>query len=115
MAPILYASCRSTPTASVAAALPASRVKRSRSFTPACRARALRRSFPKPFSLASSAYAARWKAQNRPCRPAAQEARAAASDASPKIGKLRHSMRRVPSSTYLLISSGSVSRANFPQ
>ena len=45
----------------------------------------------------------------------AQAARAAASDSAPKIGKLRHSMRRVPLATYFFTRADSVSRANLPQ
>lgn len=90
-------------------------LKRSRSGTPACPASSTRRASPKPFSLEPSAYAAAWNAANRSCCPAAQAALAAASESAPKMGKLRHSMRRVPSSTYFFISSGSVSRANLPQ
>lgn len=90
-------------------------LKRSRSGTPASRASSVSRSAPKPFSLAPSAYAAAWNCAKRSCCPAAQAALAAASESAPKIGKLRHSMRRVPSSTYFFTSAGSVSRANFPQ
>ncbi len=92
-----------------------SALKRSRSGTPASRASSSSRGSAKPFSLEPSAYAAEWKAAKRSCCPAAQAARAAASDSAPKMGKLRHSMRRVPLSTYFFTSSGSVSRANFPQ
>lgn len=115
VAPIPYPCSWSLLTAAAAAVPSVSRRKRSRSGTPARWARAFSRSLPNPFSLAPSAYAARWNSQKRFCCPAAQEARAAASDSAPKIGKLRHSMRRVPASTYFFTRAGSVSRANFAQ
>ena len=115
LAPRPYASSWSFFTAAFAASLSRSAANRAASGTPASPASSLSRSAPNPFSLAPCAYAAAWNCQNLPCRPAAHAPRAAASDSAPKIGKLRHSMRRVPSSTYFFTRAGSVSRANLPQ